>query len=176
MKCLHQKLTLLLAFLTVFIISISHTVHARHKCPKVPAPPGVMGVLSSSTLIPSGSTMAAARSSETFGCDLGHPSENFYKPKNKRVTLFLKDNFMQLKLESAQGHGKHLVAMANLAGCTSNGHAFAKLVRKNYVHVFDDKLSDLYMDTSIKLASKTSERILNLISNSPLLASRCESS
>ena len=95
---------------------------------------------------------------------------------NKRVTLFLKDNFMQLKLESARGHGKHLVAMANLAGCTSNGHAFAKLVRKNYVHVFDDKLSDLYMDTSIKLASKTSERILNLISNSPLLASRCESS
>ena len=176
MKCLHQKLTLLLAFLTVFIIAISPSVHARHKCPKVPAPPGVMGVLSSCTLLPSGSTMAAARSSETFWCDLGHRSQNFYKPKNKRVTLFLIDNFMQLKLESARGHGKHLVAMANLAGCTSNGHAFAKLVRKNYVHVFDDKLSDLYMDTSIKLASKTSERILNLISNSPLLASRCESS
>ena len=176
MKCLHQKLTLLLVFLTVFIIAISHTVHARHKCPKVPAPPGVIGVLSSSTLIPSGSTMAATRSSETFGCDLGHPSENFYKPKNKRVTLFLIDNFIQLKLESARGHGKHLVAMANLAGCASNSHAFAKLVRKNYVRVFDNELSDLHMESSIKLASKTSELILNIISNSPLLASSCESS
>ena len=52
-------------------------VSARHKCPKVPSPPGIMGIFSSTTLIPSGSVMADARSSETLGCDRGHPSDNF---------------------------------------------------------------------------------------------------
>ena len=178
MKCLRKRLTMLLALYTVilFLTATSQSVQARHKCPKVPAPPGLMGILSSSSLMPSGSTMATARSSETFGCDQGHPSEYFYKPKNKRVTLFLKENFLQLKLESAQGQGKHLVALANLAGCTASHDAFTKLIRNNYVQVFDDELLDLHPESSIKAAAKTSERLLNLMSNSPLLASSCESS
>ena len=174
-----QKIpTLLVAFFAVFLLlsTASQSIQARHKCPKVPAPPGLMGVFSSSTLIPSGSTMAAARSSETSGCDQGHPSDNFYKPKTKRVALFLKENFLQLKLEGAQGQGQHLDALANLAGCTT-GHAdFAALIRNNYVQVFDTELLDQQPELSIKSAAQTSERLLNLMSNSPLLASSCESS
>ena len=78
----------------LFILSWSfEIVSARHKCPKVPSPPGIMGIFSSSTLIPSGSVMAAARSSETLGCDRGHPSDNFYKPQKERVFRFLEDNY-----------------------------------------------------------------------------------
>ena len=120
--------------------------------------------------------MAAARSSETSGCDHGHPSENFYKPKNKRVALFLKENFLQIKLESAQGQGQHLDALAYLAGCTTSDDAFAELIRNNYVQVFDTDLLNLHPESSIKGAAQTSERLLNLMSNSPLLASSCESS
>ena len=177
-KCLRKRLILLLAFFTVFLLLsvVSQSVQARHKCPKVPSAPGLMGITSSTTFIPSGSTMAAARSSETSGCDHGHPSENFYKPKNKRVALFLKENFLQIKLESAQGQGQHLDALAYLAGCTTSDDAFAELIRNNYVQVFDTDLLNLHPESSIKGAAQTSERLLNLMSNSPLLASSCESS
>ena len=177
-KFLRKNTTLFLAFFTLFIFltAASKSVQARHKCPKVPVPPGLMGVFSSSTLIPSGSTMAAARSSATSGCDQGHPSDNFYKPKNSLIALFLKANFLQLKLESAQGQGQYLNALANLAGCTANYDAFAELIQNNYVQVFDNELLNLYPELSIKGAAQTSERLLNLMSNSPLLASSCESS
>jgi len=176
-KFMRKIPTLLLEFFAVFLLlsAVSQSVQARHKCPKVPSAPGLMGITSSTTFIPSGSTMAAARSSETSGCDQGHPSENFYKPKNKRVALFLKENFLQIKLESAQGQGQHLDALAYLAGCTSSDDAFAELIRNNYVQVFDTDLLNLHPESSIKGAAQTSERLLNLMSNSPLLASSCES-
>ncbi|MDP7613805.1 MAG: DUF3015 family protein [SAR324 cluster bacterium] len=176
-KFMRKIPTLLLEFFAVFLllIAVSQSVQARHKCPKVPSAPGLMGITSSTTFIPSGSTMAAARSSETSGCDQGHPSENFYKPKNKRVALFLKENFLQIKLESAQGQGQHLDALAYLAGCTTSDDAFAELIRNNYVQVFDTDLLNLHPESSIKGAAQTSERLLNLMSNSPLLASSCES-
>ncbi len=177
-KFMRKIPTLLLEFFAVFLLlsAVSQSVQARHKCPKVPSAPGLMGITSSTTFIPSGSTMAAARSSETSGCDHGHPSENFYKPKNKRVALFLKENFLQIKLESAQGQGQHLDALAYLAGCTTSDDAFAELIRNNYVQVFDTDLLNLHPESSIKGAAQTSERLLNLMSNSPLLASSCESS
>ncbi len=177
-KFMRKIPTLLLEFFAVFLLlsAVSQSVQARHKCPKVPSAPGLMGITSSTTFIPSGSTMAAARSSETSGCDQGHPSENFYKPKNKRVALFLKENFLQIKLESAQGQGQHLDALAYLAGCTTSDDAFAELIRNNYVQVFDTDLLNLHPESSIKGAAQTSERLLNLVSNSPLLASSCESS
>ncbi len=177
-KFMRKIPTLLLEFFAVFLLlsAVSQSVQARHKCPKVPSAPGLMGITSSTTFIPSGSTMAAARSSETSGCDQGHPSENFYKPKNKRVALFLKENFLQIKLESAQGQGQHLDALAYLAGCTTSDDAFAELIRNNYVQVFDTDLLNLHPESSIKGAAQTSERLLNLMSNSPLLASSCESS
>ena len=83
-----RKVSLLLLLLSCSLEIAS----ARHKCPKVPSPPGIMGIFSSTTLIPSGSVMAAARSSETLGCDRGHPSDNFYKPQKERVSIFLEDN------------------------------------------------------------------------------------
>ena len=177
-KFMRKIPTLLLEFFAVFLLlsAVSQSVQARHKCPKVPSAPGLMGITSSTTFIPSGSTMAAARSSETSGCDHGHPSENFYKPKNKRVALFLKENFLQIKLESAQGQGHHLDALAYLAGCPTSDDAFAELIRNNYVQVFDTDLLNLHPESSIKGAAQTSERLLNLMSNSPLLASSCESS
>ena len=177
-KFMRKIPTLLLEFFAVFLLlsAVSQSVQARHKCPKVPSAPGLMGITSSTTFIPSGSTMAAARSSETSGCDQGHPSENFYKPKNKRVALFLKENFLQIKLESAQGQGQHLDALAYLAGCPTSDDAFAELIRNNYVQVFDTDLLNLHPESSIKGAAQTSERLLNLMSNSPLLASSCESS
>jgi hypothetical protein len=175
---LQNKLTLLRSFFTgcLCLNAGTQSVQARHKCPRVPAPPGLMGVFSSSSLLPSGSTMAAARSSETLGCDQGHPSENFYKPKNKQLALFLKYNFLQLKLESAQGQGQHLDALAHLAGCNRGQDDFAKLIRNNYVQVFNDDLVHLPPGLSTVRAEQTSERLLSLLSNSPLLASSCESS
>ena len=175
---LHNKLTWLRSFFTVFLFltAATQSVQARHKCPKVPAPPGLMGIFSSSSLLPSGSTMAAARSSETSGCEHGHPSENFYKPKNKQISLFLKHNFLQLKLESAQGRGQHLDVLGNLAGCTRGHDDFVKLIRNNYVQVFKDELVHLDPELSTVRAVQTSKRLLNLMSNSPLLASSCESS
>jgi hypothetical protein len=175
---LQNKLTLLRSFFTVFLFltAATQSVQARHKCPKVPAPPGLMGIFSSSSLLPSGSTMAAARSSETSGCEHGHPSDNFYKPKNKQVALFLKHNFLQLKLESAQGQGQHLDALANLAGCSAGHDDFAKLIRNNYVQVFNDDLVHVPLELSTVRAAQTSERLLNLFSNSPLLATSCQSS
>ena len=175
---LQNKLIMLRSFFTVFLFFTAaiHSVQARHNCPKVPAPPGLMGVISSSSLIPSGSTMAAARSSETAGCGKGHPSENFYKPKKKQLALFLKDNFLQIKLESAQGQGQHLDVLSRLAGCTMVHDDFAKLIRNNYVLVFNDELVHLHPELSTVRAAKTSGRLLNLMSNSRLLASSCESS
>jgi len=149
-------------------------VSARHKCPKVPSPPGIMGVFSSSTLIPSGSVMAAARSSETLGCDRGHPSDNFYKPQKERVSLFLEDNLLQVREESAKGKGLHLEALAEIAGCSINHSDFGKIVKTNYSKVFDS-INPSKVEISFYEVEKTSERFISLIRNSSLLASGCES-
>tara|TARA_B100000579_G_C22775456_1_gene826329 strand:- start:451 stop:858 length:408 start_codon:yes stop_codon:yes gene_type:complete len=135
-----------------------------------------MGFISSSTFIPSGSTMAAARSSETFGCDQGHPSENFYKPKKKRVSIFLRENLQYIKMESAQGRGDHLIALMNLAGCNGSQYNFSRLLRNNYAQIFEFKLNEIRYKSNIRLRLETSERIINLIFNSPTLASSCKSS
>ena len=100
-KVLLFRAVFILIALNFFIIE---SVIARHKCPKVPAPPGVMGIISSTTLIPSGSTMAAARSSETSGCERGHPSKNFYKPKYK--TNLLISFIMKKKIGNAVKRNK----------------------------------------------------------------------
>ena len=159
----------------LLLVSSVQFVQARHKCYKVPAPPGIMGIFSSITLIPSGSTMAAARSSETSGCDRGHPSENFYKPKNKRVALFLKDNFLQVREESAQGQGLHLDALAQLAGCSIEHAEFGRIIQNNYSQIFGADLLSQNADNSENITKRTTVRFLGLMADSPLLASSCES-
>jgi len=159
----------------LFYLNIA-SLQARHKCPKVPAPPGGMGIISSTTLIPSGSTMAAARSSETSGCDRGHPSKHFYKPQRKRISLFLKDNMMQVSQESAQGQGKHLDALGFLAGCNINHVDFGKIIKNNYTSLFGNKKLEGHQGQSKSKLDEVSERFLFLISNSPLLSPSCKSS
>ena len=147
---------------------------ARHKCPKVPSPPGIMGIFSSTTLIPSGSVMAAARSSETLGCDRGHPSENFYKPQKERVSMFLEDNLHHVREESARGQGLHLEALSLIAGCSISHSEFGKIVKTSYLEVFDSKNAGS-PEKSVYEVEQTTERFISLISQSPLLASGCES-
>ena len=159
----------------LLLVSSVQFVQARHKCYKVPAPPGIVGFISIPILIPFGSTMAAARSSETSGCDRGHPSENFYKPKNKRVALFLKDNFLQVREESAQGQGLHLDALAQLAGCSTEQAEFGRIIQNNYSQIFGADLLSQNADKSGNITKRTTERFLGLMADSPLLASSCES-
>ncbi len=148
---------------------------ARHKCPKVPAPPGVMGIISSTTLIPSGSTMAAARSSETSGCDRGHPSKNFYTPKKKRLALFLSDNFNNVSQEISQGKGIHLNAMVDLYGCRKNEEDFGRIMKKNYVRLFYANEIEQNQKFQESEYDQIAERLIYLIENSPILSSKCNS-
>ena len=159
----------------LFILSWSfEIVSARHKCPKVPSPPGIMGIFSSSTLIPSGSVMAAARSSETLGCERGHPSDNFYKPQKERVLLFLEDNLHHVREESAKGKGMHLEALSQIAGCSMSNSDFGIIVKTNYSKVFDSKSSAIEK-SSVYEVEKTTDRFIAFIRQSPLLASGCKS-
>ena len=160
---------------SLLLVSSIQFVQARHKCYKVTAPPGIVGIISIPILIPFGSTMAAARSSETSGCDGGHPSENFYKPKNKRVALFLKYNFLQVREESAQGQGLHLDALAQLAGCSIEDAEFGSIIQNNYSQIFGAVLFSQNADNSENISKRTTERFLGLKANSPLLATSCES-
>ena len=147
---------------------------ARHKCPKVPSPPGIMGVFSSTTLIPSGSVMAAARSSETLGCDRGHPSDNFYKPQKERVSMFLEDNLHHVREESARGQGLHLEALSLIAGCSISHSDFGKIVKTSYSEVFESK-NQGPAKSLVSEVEQTTERFISLMRQSPLLASGCES-
>jgi len=71
-KFLSKKRNLFCSVLAVLVLlnGSAQSLQARHKCYKVPAPPGIVGIISIPILIPFGSTMAAARSSETSGCDV----------------------------------------------------------------------------------------------------------
>ena len=167
----------LLREVTILLLVIScsfEIASARHKCPKVPSPPGIMGIFSSTTLIPSGSVMAAARSSETLGCDRGHPSDNFYKPQKERVSMFLEDNLHHVREESARGKGFHLEALSQIVGCTISHSDFGKIVKTSYSEVFDSKNHDP-AESAVYEAEKTTERFISLIRQSPQLASGCES-
>ena len=177
LKFLLKKGTLFRTVLVALVLlnGSAQSLQARHKCYKVPAPPGIMGIFSSTTLIPSGSTMAAARSSETSGCDTGHPSENFYKPKKQRVALFLKDNLLQVREESAQGQGLHLDALAQLAGCSFGQAEFGRIIQNNYSQVFGIDIFTQNAENSKNILKLTTERILGLMTDSPLLSSSCES-
>ena len=176
-KFLSKKRNLFCSVLAALVLlnGSAQSLQARHKCYKVPAPPGIVGIISIPILIPFGSTMAAARSSETSGCDGGHPSENFYKPKNKRVALFLKDNFLQVREESAQGQGLHLDALAQLAGCSIEHAEFGRIIQNNYSHIFGADFLSQNEDNSENITKRTTERFLGLMADSPLLASSCES-
>jgi len=176
-KFLYKKRNLFCSVIAVFVLlnGSAQSLHARHKCYKVPAPPGIVGITSIPILIPFGSTMAMAKSSETSGCDGGHPSDNFYKPKNKRLALFLKDNFLQVREESAQGQGLHLNALAQLAGCSIEHAEFGRIIQNNYSQIFGADLLSQNADNFENITKRTTKQFLGLMADSPLLASSCES-
>ena len=118
--------------------------------------------------------MAAARSSETLGCDRGHPSDNFYKPQKERVSMFLEDNLHHVREESARGKGLHLEALSQIAGCSISHSDFGKIVKTSYSEVFDSK-NPGPAESSVYEVEKTTERFISLMRQSPLLASGCES-
>ena len=118
--------------------------------------------------------MAAARSSETLGCDRGHPSDKFYKPQKERVSIFLEDNLHHVHEESARGQGIHLEALSLIAGCSINHSEFGKIIKTNYSKVFDSK-NPGSAESSVYEIEKTTERLISLMRQSPLLASGCES-
>ena len=172
-----MKKGFILREVTMLVLLLScnfEIVSARHKCPKVPSPPGIMGIFSSTTLIPSGSVMAAARSSETLGCDRGHPSDNFYKPKKERISMFLEDNLNHVREESARGQGLHLEALSMIAGCSISHSDFGKIIKKNYSEVFDSKKPSP-AESLVYEVEQTTERFISLMRQSHLLASGCES-
>ena len=118
--------------------------------------------------------MAAARSSETLGCDRGHPSDNFYKPQKERVSMFLEDNLHHVREESARGQGLHLEALSLIAGCSISHSDFGKIIKKNYSEVFDSKNPDPG-ESLVYEVEQTTERFISLMRQSHLLASGCES-
>lgn len=118
--------------------------------------------------------MAAARSSETLGCERGHPSDNFYKPQKERVLLFLEDNLHHVREESAKGKGMHLEALSQIAGCSMSNSDFGKIVKTNYSKVFDLK-NPYIAKSSVYEVEKTTDRFISFIRQSPLLASGCKS-
>ena len=172
-----MKKVIFLRKITMLLLVLSYSFEiasARHKCPKVPSPPGIMGIFSSTTLIPSGSVMAAARSSETLGCDRGHPSDNFYKPQKERVSMFLEDNLHHVREESARGKGLHLEALSQIAGCSISHSDFGKIIKTSFSEVFDSK-NPGPAESSVYEVEKTTERFISLMRQSLLLASGCES-
>ena len=118
--------------------------------------------------------MAAARSSETLGCERGHPSDNFYKPQKERVLLFLEDNLHHVREESAKGKGMHLEALSQIAGCSLSDSDFGKIVKTSYSEVFDSK-NPVAAKSLIYEVEKTTERFISFFRQSPLLASGCKS-
>ncbi len=164
-------------FLRMFVLIIllglsASAIHARHRCPKVPAPPGMFGIISSTTMIPSGTTMAAARSSQTSGCESGHSTNDFYVPARARITLFLESSLPLVQQESTQGKGEHLNALAHLAGCTTNEPIFAELLQKNYAQLFFLNAGANNENTAHSVDG-VADALLNLLDNTPIMKSRC---
>lgn len=146
---------------------------ARHKCPKIPAPSGFFGLFTTTTLLPTGSTMATARASQTSGCGRGHPSSDFYKPSIGRMEIYLEDTLVQVDEESAQGQGTHLAALALLAGCPAETTPiFSETLQSHYSSIFQK--ADAENSANRSFFRSTAERIFILKRTQPELASSCE--
>ncbi|MBF0289678.1 MAG: DUF3015 family protein [SAR324 cluster bacterium] len=107
---------------------------ARHRCPK--PPPIKFSLFSIQAFVASSvaSTIATGRTFNTSGCDRGHPSDSFYRPKG---AIYLQKLLEQVVEESSQGQGKHLDALASLAGCSSAAFPlFSQTLQKHYNVLF----------------------------------------
>ena len=137
-KTYSSLLPIVLGFL---IFPIQHS-WAVDRCPKIETPASFFGLIFSTVLLPLGTTIAAARSSDTSGCGRGKPSSDFYRPRGTRIYHYLEETLELVAEESAQGRGQHVQALAYLAGCPQqNTSYFAQTLQKQYTYLFPENLS-----------------------------------
>ena len=159
--------------ISVFLFMFVWESHARHKCPKVPSPPGMLGLTTSPLSLPSGTFMAAARSLNTSGCDRGHPSSNFYRPSKAEVESFIRENHQIVLEESVQGKGPHLDALASMSGCSKGSVQFASELHKLHEELFLNPSTAGEDMPDHPSASIITDRIFELKDVSPELTSLC---
>ena len=159
--------------INVFLFMFVWESYARHKCPKVPSPPGILGLTTSPLSLPSGTFMAAARSLNTSGCDRGHPSSNFYRPSKAEVESFIRENHQIVLEESVRGKGPHLDALASMSGCSKGSVQFASELKKRHEELFlNPSTAEEDMHNHPSTPSIT-DRIFELKDVSPELNSLC---
>ena len=170
-----QNLTITLLATAIILILVVES-EARHKCPKVPSPPGLLGITTMPTLLPSGTFMAAARSSNTSGCGKAHPSEGFYRPSRLEMEHFIEENKEIVSEETARGRGSHLKVLARLTGCEKVMSRFARILKNHHWFLFpqpNDMKPSLSNPSSAEFIT---DRIFKLSTESPMLSSSCRSS
>ena len=171
-----QKLKILLIVKAGLLLTVAQT-EARHKCPKVPTPPGLLGITTIPTLLPSGTFMAVARSSNTSGCGKAHPSDDFYRPSRMEMQRFIEDNHEIVSEETARGRGPHLRALARLAGCAEAPERFARILREHHNILFPNPDNEKdSLPVRLGSAEAVTNGIFRLSVESPLLSSSCGSS
>ena len=165
-----------LLWVITIIIVIPFETNARHKCPKVPSPPGMLGLTTSPLSLPSGTFMAAARSLNTSGCDRGHPSSNFYRPSKAEVEYFIEQNHQMVLEESVRGKGPHLEALAGMSGCSDATVLFSAALQKHHETLFLEPPVGGVSNQEHPSARIITERIFNLKEDTQELNDRCSSS
>lgn len=134
---------------------------ARHRCPKPELPNQFLITTLYSPMV---TTTTAFRVFNTSGCDAGHPSDKFYKPKG---ATFLEQTQEQLVAEASQGQGEYLAVLARFAGCpVSTDEKFALLMKDYFSNLFPSSPNTIDADTSW-------QRLLDLIPSHPQLADVC---
>ncbi|MGK5092348.1 DUF3015 family protein [Deltaproteobacteria bacterium TL4] len=139
MKKRRHNRPLILLILLVFSCCLGRpqSVRASHKCPKPPKPPMISSSSFATTFLPAATISATIRSSGTSGCELGHPSKNFYTPQKRMIGNYLNKSLENVAEESAQGKGAHLQVLAKLIGCRPEVYPlFTQTLQKNYAHLF----------------------------------------
>ena len=141
---------------------------ATHKCPGPPG--GATAITSSPIYLPSATTAATAVSSNTSGCEKGHPSVNFYTPSVSHLYLF--DMWHHVEEESSRGKGIHLDTLAYLLGCNKDG--VPRFRTQMQTHYQDFFVSSAYF--SMKQNTDTVLKgIRNFIEQDPQLTTECTS-
>ncbi|MBF0350027.1 MAG: DUF3015 family protein [SAR324 cluster bacterium] len=124
--------------LLCLLASNPNPLHATHKCPKPPVVSSGFGLFFTTTYLPIASSMASTKSMNTLGCQDGHPSKSFYKPKPRnQVYQYLQENLEYVKEEVSTGEGQHLEALSVVVGCSRQVYpVFAQTMHNAYSRIF----------------------------------------
>ena len=160
-------------WISTFFVMYTGEAYARHKCPKVPSPPGMLGLTTSPLSLPSGTFMAAARSLNTSGCDRGHPSSGFYRPSKAEVERFIRENHQIVLEESVRGRGPHLEALASMSGCSEGSVQFATELHRRHEELFLTPSTAEDSSSENPSATIITNRIFDLKKASPELIPLC---